>query len=248
MVSHVTTDPFFDGLVDEAMLASSTGLRYRLPARYFDFSMFTIEYAIPVELARTWLPSAVLQPAEVAPDTTVVSVRAFDYRRSDLAPYRELGVFVPVVHAGENLSGAYIVFLPVTTEEACVLGVELADYPKIVADIELEETPERDVCLVRVDGREVLSVTIDPRVIRPAVESREMTIITGRGSQLHVSRAVAELQIGTSTDTSGARVTLGEHPLADPFRAIDLARPAVSCWSATHGKMLLYGPHRHIPA
>jgi hypothetical protein len=247
----ISTDPFFADIADEEVRTFSQGYRLRLPVHYRDFSTFSVEYAVPIALAQTWLPSSALHPVEVAPATTVVSFRAYDHRDTDLAPYREMGVVVPVTSTSalhpEPLSGAYIVFLPVTTEEACVTGIEAAQYPKIVADITIEETPTICRAQVRLDGQDIFTIEIDPRVIATQVDTSETLAFNGRGTELTVSRLRGQATRGSSAQTDGARVTLGPHPLADPFREVAVDQLAVSCSYAPHAKMLLYGPHLHLP-
>ena len=251
MDTAVTADPFFAAVDDDEIRELSTGQCLRLPIRYFDFSTFSVEYGIPVDIAQTWLPSSALRPVEIAPGTTIVSFKAFDHRHTDLAPYGELGVAVPTVYQStdypDGLSGVYIIFLPVTTDEARIAGIEMAGYPKIVADIEIEESPTQCRCRVIVEQQEVVTVANDPRVITPETEAKEELLFNGKDAEMTVSRAITQGASGMSTNTDGACVTLGEHPLVAPFRDIDLSASAVSCSYAAHMKMLLHGAHLQLP-
>ena len=252
MDTAVTTDPFFTAVDNDEIYELSTGQRLRSPVRYFDYSTFSVEYGIPVDMAQAWLPSTALRPVEISPGMTVISFRALDHRHTDLAPYQEFAVAVPAVYQSpshpEELTGSYIIFLPVTTDEACIAGIEIANYPKVIADIEIEETPTRCHCRVTREQEETLSLVVDPRpVVTSETEATEGLLFNGSDDEMTVSRAVTQAVSGVSTNTDGAHITLAEHQLVAPFREIDLSTPAISCSYAPHSKMLLYGPHLRLP-
>ena len=155
-MSSSLQDPLFANLVDQQIVLPSSGQSLRLPLRYQESSTFTAHFLAPLAALQAALPSARLTPHEVEPGRALVSVTAFNHRRSDLAPYHKLGVFIPATYqAGrehEALTGAYCLTLPVTTEEARGAGIDVWGYPKYLADITIEESEIGCRCQGSVEG------------------------------------------------------------------------------------------------
>lgn len=97
-----------------------------------------------------------LTPIRVAPGRAAVTFLCVDYHRigaGEFAPYNEFGILLPAVYGSKSavplLSaftrgvGGYVWYLPVTTESARALGVDIWGYPKEVGDITFDDDGTR---------------------------------------------------------------------------------------------------------
>ncbi|MCL7455292.1 MAG: acetoacetate decarboxylase family protein [Anaerolineae bacterium] len=215
----------------------STGKRIRLPVRFFEWSSIMAHFPAPASNLRRLLPSDRLKPALLAPGTGILTLVAMEYKRiSDVAPYNELGIAIPVLYEpAVNVPalpllfphrfprfGLYIHHLPVTTQEAYDYGVELWGYPKFVAEITFEEDDGARRCRLRADGQDVLTVVVDKRPTRlKSLDYHTYTVLDG---QLLHTRLQTQGQTGTARFQGGASFALGDHPIADELRSLE-ARP-----------------------
>lgn len=79
--------------------------------------------------------AAVLPPG-IEPGEGMGLITMLSYPHSQVRPFKELVVLVPVTVDGA--AGNYIPHIYVTTDEALIAGREIAGYPKLIADIEWE--------------------------------------------------------------------------------------------------------------
>jgi len=93
-------------------------------------------FPLPTRNVRALLPSPQLRPVEAVPGYAVLAFVAFEYRDTDIGPYNEVAVCVPVLYNSPlNLPlvpllleksypglGFYVHHLPVTTDIACRAG------------------------------------------------------------------------------------------------------------------------------
>jgi hypothetical protein len=115
----------------------------------------------------------------------------------------------------------YVWYMPVTTEPARAFGDEIWGYPKVVADIDVEEGPERRRTTVTVDGDRLLTFAVE----KPPTVSRSdaLTTYTVRDGRLLRVRADVTGKLGVWPYTTGFSYTLGEHPRVGTLRDLDLS-------------------------
>jgi hypothetical protein len=249
-MTPTTRDPFFAGLVDEEVVLPRTGGRLRLPLRYDELSTFSALFAAPAHAVQAVLPSAALTPREVAPGQVAVALTAYDYRRSDLAPYQELGVLVSTTFdpglGQEVVAGLYCLTLPVTSEEALVAGVAGWGFPKFLADIAIEESDARCRCQASVDGQLIVSFEVGAVPVADQLDRRELPMFTVQGNELLHIPVVSEGRRGQRDDGEGARLLLGEHPRADLIRQLALG-PVIGQSRSVEVKAVLPAADRRFP-
>lgn len=123
-----------------------------LPIRYQDASNIMALFGAPVAGAAALLEESGLEPAIVAGGQALVGLSFYEYRRTSIGDYNEVGTAIfarrpggpgAVLGLAELLLdprrrrvGAWVVDLPVTTEAACAAGRELWGYPKFVTGID----------------------------------------------------------------------------------------------------------------
>lgn len=198
--------------------------------------------------ARTLLPKG-LTPLRLRPGRAGLVFMSVAYDRigeDAMEPYDEFGVFVPATPAGEAHDesrwwsipglgplrrgvGAHTVALPVTTEPACALGVEVWGYPKTVADVSIRDAAGRRRTVVTDDDGTLAHVETRSRPRIPF--SMSTASFTGGETGPDVDRLRRQ-----PLDLSGrfglrplaGRLALGDHPVADRLRDLDPGRPSLS--------------------
>jgi hypothetical protein len=149
----------------------------------------------------------------------------------------------------ETQSGAaYVWQLPVTTEIARDLGVEVAGYPKILADIEFESSGKWIHCRAEEEGRRILSLSVRQPRLRKKGRRWPVDVLTLRGGQVLRSPLVVNIkELGTSRRPANAHRELGHHPISDELRELDLGR-VVSIQYSPNSQAILGGPLDGWPA
>jgi hypothetical protein len=249
-MTSTTADPFFANVVDEQIVLPSSEQRLRLPLRYQESSTFTAHFLAPTAVVQEALPSLRLRPHEVELGRVLVSVTAFNHRRSDLAPYHELGVFIPATYQADRepevVTGAYCLTLPVTTEEARVAGSDAWGFPKYVADIVIEESEIGCRCEVSAEGQPIVTFEVGAVAVAEQPERQELPMLTVHGNELLHIPVVSEGRRGRRDDGEGTRLILGDHPRAAILRQLQLG-PAVAQSRSLQAKALLPAADRRVP-
>lgn len=250
---------FFEG-TDLHEIELSTGKRINLPVQYLDWSAIMAHFPAPAAKLRTLLPSDRLKPALLAPGTGILTLVAMEYRRiSDVAAYNELGIMIPVMYEPPvNIPGLPLLFpdrfkrfglyvhhLPVTTQEAYDFGVELWGYPKFLSEITFEDDERARRCRLQVDGQEVLSFQVADLPTR--LRDMDFFTYTVLDGQLLHTRVQTQGQYGISRFRGGASFTLGDHPIADELRSLDIGARPVEVYSIPSVQSLLHPAGQRLP-
>jgi hypothetical protein len=222
----------------------STGQTVELPLSCHATVAGVTVTANTAELA-SLLPAG-LAPVRLTPRRGLLVLAVVDYERvGDFEPYGEFTVIVPTVEratAGlpvvggltgllSNSLGGWIQYMPVTTEPARALGVDIWGYPKEVADVAIDERADSHHATVRVDGDHVvsldapharersLSVTFPSYTRKDGTVLREAVTFDGR---------IGVRPFGAGTVTVGA----ADHHAARDLRRLDLG-PVLGTFSAS---------------
>lgn len=231
----------------------------KLPVFYYDNSSMTAVFTASTRKVRALLPDARMHPLELFPGRCVVAFNAFEYRDTDIDPYNEFSISFLMSYGRRALPGfkllhglmtrcfeAYVWKLPVTTEIARWGGVELYGYPKFIADIEFERTPERTVCTLSEAGRHIL--TLDGRALKgaPARLLRYRAYSMKNGIPLCANVYTHPLQYAQTMSPGAARLTLGEHEIARQLRALELSASPLMYQYCPLNELVLFGPRNLI--
>jgi hypothetical protein len=173
-----------------------------------------------------------LAPVRIAPGRAPVVLVGVGYRRigdGAMAPYDEFGLLLPATHHPEDGPfgveraavrhgvGAYVDWLPVTTDPGRALGVEVWDYPKEVRAIDVVDGRDRHRVTVRDDGERIAELSVNRT---PTVDGRlRATSFAGRGPVREIPHLL-DGRIGGWL--GGATVAFGSHPQADRLREFGL--------------------------
>lgn len=195
------------------------------------------------DAVRELLPAG-LTPIRATPTRAAVTFLCVDYDRighgSGIEPYNEFGVLLPAVH-GDSRTLPYLSvltrgvtgsvwYLPVTSEPAKALGVDIWGYPKEVADITHDENGSTRRTCVHVDGEHLIDVTVP----RPPMFSQTDSGVSYTTKDGAVLREDLELdgEIGVWPYSSRISYTLGDHPRARQLARLNLGDRALLRFAA----------------
>jgi hypothetical protein len=250
---------FFAG-VETTEFVAHTGERVELPIRYVDLSAIFCSFTASAERLRELLPSKKLRPALMTPGRGVISFAAFEYRELvDWPGYNEVGVSIPVLYEpAVNIPalpllvpqwfssfGLYVHHLPVTTERAREGGVAIWGYPKFVAEITFDETEESLRCRLRAEGKDI--ITLEVQKLATGSRSMDWYTYTAKDAELLRTRIQIQGEIGASLLRGGAMYTLGDHPIADELRSLEVGDTAVQRIYAPQLQAMLHAVEKRLP-
>jgi hypothetical protein len=249
--------------IKETML--SNGVRIGLPVRYYDWSWINALFPAPAAKVQRLLPSSKLKPLLLIPGTAIVALTAMEYRQiADVAPYNEFSIGVPVqCEPVVNIPGlpllfnplispqwykkfgVYIHHLPVTTKEAYDFGVEIWGYPKLVAEINFEDTDQTRRCRLRAEGKDIVTLEVKklPTKDRPV----NLYTYTVKNGQLLKTLIQTQGRYGIARFPGGASYTLGDHPIAEELKALRMGEMAVGRFYAPQVQSMLHSASERLP-
>jgi hypothetical protein len=253
---------FFEGVpqVD----ATRVGEAAKLPIFYYDGTAQTAVFPARLGALRGLLPDPRFVPARLAPGLGAVGVTCFEYRDTDIGPYNELAITIVLNHPpfASNLPGrallaglrrkqlhAWVHHLPVTTEIARAMGVDLYNYPKFVGSIDYEERVGRRSCRLG-EGDEHILTLDGPLIDTP--RSGELQLFSHLWMDRQPQESEFKLNVvasGRSLRAGAAQLQLGErHPIARELAGILVSRRSIYYELMAPFEGILYGPeHLSLP-
>jgi hypothetical protein len=214
------------------------GTEVALPVEVRDASVGSATFTADLDAVARALPDGLI-PFVWRPGRGIVVLAFVRYFDNDLGAYDEVAVCYAVRPAPAGTSpvaaglrdprgrkvGAYIAHLPVSEEFSRAAGVGIWGYPKTVDDLDLRFRDRIAGGRWRRDGREVLRLVVPWGGHRPVPETSLSTfsVLDGR---LHETAFTTRGE-GLRAGVGGARLELGDHPIADELRALRLSRHAV---------------------
>jgi hypothetical protein len=137
--------------------------------------------------------------------------------------------------------GAFILHLPVTTLEARELGLALYGLPKFVADMDFDEEPSCRRVRLSEGNADILTLTVRPA--GPVTVDRKPSVLYSvlHGELLQTTVSVLG-HSQTRTGAAGGQLKLGEHPVADGLRELEISpEPLVTTSYLDHRAILPVG-------
>jgi len=207
-----------------------------VPLFYQEAITISAVFSASLKKVRTLLPSPRLHPIRVSPRRCLVSVTAHEFRRSDVGPYNEVGISVPFTldtpaSIIDNLFGRQrgepnllIHHLPVTTQIASDIGVELAAYPKFVARIDFKDQTQWRVCRLEEDRQHILTLGGRKLATHDAPQSRIHCYTFRNGRLLRSEMMVSSRELASSENPAYVKLDLGTHPIAQELQDLDIGR------------------------
>jgi hypothetical protein len=203
---------------------------------YQDIGIMSVSVMVPTEKVVSLLPSKRLNPYRITPWQSTISITTYQYHQSDIGPYNEVSISVPVtidketplfVGSLRKMPRALYVYshhLSVTTEIAREVGAEFAGYPKFVADIEFKEDHHWLSCSLRTEKQQILKLSGRKLSLKTAPRLRVSPIMLRKGYFLRSEFVISEREMGSSKNGGDGKLELGTHPIADELRNLEIGR------------------------
>ncbi|MCG3222673.1 MAG: acetoacetate decarboxylase family protein [Candidatus Heimdallarchaeota archaeon] len=204
------------------------GEEFEFPVKYFDFLRMTAFFPASARKLKKYLPSKKLKLVKPFPGISLIFIIAFEYRKlANIEPYNELRIGFPVIFKDKKkkYQGTYVIHLPVSTEDSCAEGIEFWGYPKFVADIIFEETKHTQICSLKHENQEVLSLEI--RKLDTKVQYTESNSFTVKGSKLLRTVIKSQALSGVNREKGEAILSLGDHPISKELKLLLLRNESV---------------------
>lgn len=195
-------------------------------------------FSAPREPVEGLLPEG-LRPIRVPVGNAAVAFLSVEYHRigdGAIDPYNEFAVVLPAVSDSMSSSpslatlnrglGGYVWYLPVTTEPAKALGVDIWGFPKTVADIIHEDDGSRRRTTVAIDGERFITFEV---ARLPSVSARltSYAYVRKDGEPLCVPSEV-DAEMGVWPFSENVSVAFGDHHRAEPLRELDMGGRALA--------------------
>jgi hypothetical protein len=252
---------FFEGIKQTELNIGEH--EFSVPLFYRDGEQMTGVFAARLSELRKMLPDPRFKPARIAPGVGAVTITCFEYRDTDIGPYNELAIGIPLnePHYLPNVPGRAIIsalrrgqfdtwvhHLPVTTEIARLGGVEFYNYPKFIASIDYEQTDRTRTCRLAEGAEHILTLTA-PRTTgsRDEIVQIFSHLYQNREPQTSEFKILAH-KLGRSALPGTARLELGSrHPISTELRRALISTQSIAAAYAPRIEGILYGPHHLTP-
>lgn len=246
-------DPFFQYPLNT--VASSEGA-VELPILYYDNSSCWAMFEADFDQASTLVAAQGLSAVRFAGNKALVAVAFYEYRKTAIGAYNEVGIAIAVVPDGVQVPrlpllslyrsldkrhiGFHVIDLPVTTAAACAAGKEIWGYPKFVTPIDFSlearsfhgtvADPATQHTMIELSGR--FSVGL------PAPQL-DLVLYSRLGDQL--LRTLVNTRGGGTLSLPGSvrlKVSDSAHPMAQRLIQLGLDNAAPKLLFHTHGLQL----------
>lgn len=249
-MSEYQKDPFFQ--VPRTIRATSEG-DVEFPILYYDVSTLIALFFVEYDRAAAKLADMALRPALTYGKKAVAALAFFEYRKTSIGPYNEVGLAIPALppHLPRPLStwldlysrldtrrvGFHILDLPVTSRAAWSAGREVWGYPKFVTEIPFQlgdaafhgevTDPDRHSPIVTLSGKLGWGMPAPPlsMVLYSCLDGRKLrAVVNVRGSVRARRAGGLRLCIGDSEHIMAKNLRdLGLHD-QQPFLVMDTHR------------------------
>lgn len=228
---------------------------WRVPLFFPSVESLAALFTADTRQALNLLPDARMKPVEVMPGRCLFTVAALHYRDSDLGVYQEIALALPISfgshplpaldavrHGLSRAVNAFIWQLPVTTETARDAGVQIAGFPKFVAELRFERDGSRQRCSWMSQGQTVL--TLDGDMSDDAGERRLKLrgYAMKDGVPLVSNLLVRQTRYRDHLQRGAATLTLGEGPIADTLRSLHLSDRPIASQCCSQAQAMLFFP------
>ncbi|KOX01591.1 MULTISPECIES: acetoacetate decarboxylase family protein [unclassified Streptomyces] len=229
------------------------------PNFYYTISTARLTMLAPARAIRSRLPEE-LSPLEIVPGLGLVSVMFFRYDVCDIDFYTEAAVGIAVKPARHGRLGffdlvtglknehldSYVLSLPVSTEIAQVRGHDGYGFPKWVTGLDVDINHHRTTARVANDSGGVdLSLLASTPTQKAYVSGERVGSLTSYtridGAWHSTLNQTNVLNAGTTRNTSGIALQLGEGRMSDDLRSLKPKR-TIQFDVMTEGQAALHMP------
>jgi hypothetical protein len=239
----------------------ATDRTVKLPCLIKDQTTMTAFFRAPTREVRKLLPSKKLRLVELFKGQTLVGFACTEYRQVEgLDDYREVGIMVPVRYCPRfdvpvlpimaphlfKDAGYYFHRMPLTSPEAYEVGLKVHGLRKVLGDIHFEDQPYLRRCTVDIEGKRLLELEVKKAKTRfQKMTTQTFTYMDGKILRTPVP---TQGEMGMSNGSASAKLTLGDHWMADELRALRLSRKPLFAMYSSPVQSVLAAPAETFPA
>ncbi len=248
---------FFKGVIQ--VETELEGQKAKFPVFYYDASSITGIFLAKKSKLKKLLPKAEYHPLTIAPGVGLLAITAFEYRDTDINPYNEVSISIPISYRSrpklpgvkllsslfKNEFHVYIHHLPVTTKIALDGGIIVYNYPKFLAQIDFEKKEDGIYVRLLEDKRLILSMKGKKINAQKRNKFRYITYPVKDGNAQHADVLINAINFGISLNPSDLKLELGkEHPIAKELEDLLIFKKPIQYQYIPKFQAILYGPSR----
>jgi hypothetical protein len=186
----------------------------------------------PLKKVRELLPSKRMNPFRLTPWHSMLTITATEYKDSDIGPYNQVSVGIPfvldrqtpiltgILHKAPEIPLIYTLHLPVTTEHSLASGIEMANYPEFLADIQFSKENNWTNCRADSEGQTILSLSCREIPVKPFPRQRVFTVTRKNDRLLRSEFNFSNSEAGVSKKQSDVKLEFGDHPIGQIIKDI----------------------------
>jgi len=251
------SNEFFAGI--EQLDVTLCGVEAKTPAFYRDARMFSYVFPGNARAVRKMLPDSRFKLATLAPGVCAVHLTAFEYHDTDVGAYNEFAVGAllqspdfagaPVYNVTRQLLAdnfhTYILRLPVNTELALRAGIDLYNYPKLMTEIDFNDSEGKIGCTVHQEGELICSVRGRKLAAQGKRTLKYFCHMYQDQQPQSAEFKLNALAFGMAVGPNGCELKLGDnHPVARELDKILLSKTPMIYFHIPQMQGILYGPDR----
>lgn len=205
--------------------------KLNVPLRYFEAENLAVSFRAPVAAIQALLPTNVY-PLRWGRQWAVTAIVFNNFPKSDIGSYQEIMIGFPVsvgekampylaLRAFAKRGGAiFVQEMALDDQTAIDLGVEIAGYPKHLAELKIDlESPTLE-CVWREDGRDVLKLTAPRPAPKPVDKRDRLDLVTTKGGYVLRSESIGYVGRAADIDAAGIHLEFGAHERAADIRKL----------------------------
>lgn len=225
---------FFEGIPQTAVKVGPYNTFY--PVFYRDTAHMAVFMLAPLEKIKSILPSKRMFPFRLTPWHGMVTMSATQHKDSDIGPYNmvEIGVpfvldkatpvFTGILHKVPEVPMIYLPYFTVNTEIARFTGIELANYPGFLAEIQFEEDDKWINCVVNADGVNILKLSGRKIDLKKFPRQHFCPVTVKDNRLLRSEYNYSESDTGVSKKSSDVSLQFGDHPMGLKLKELNLGK------------------------
>jgi hypothetical protein len=225
---------FFEGISQTAVKVGAYNTLY--PVFYRDTAHIAVFILAPLEKIKSILPSKRMHPFRLTPWHGMVTLSASQHKDSDIGPYNMVDIGIPFVldkatpifsgllHKLPEIPMIYLQYFIVNTERARFTGIDLANYPGFLAEINFDEEDKWINCVVNADGVNILKLSGRKINLKKTARQHFCPVTVKDNRLLRSEYNHSESYTGVSKKPSDVRLKFGDHPIGLKLKELNLGR------------------------
>jgi hypothetical protein len=219
----MNNEDFFKGIFQTEVKSGSYSIKF--PVFYREVEYLSLFLLAPLDKIRGILPSKRMNPFRLTPWHSMFTITATQYKDSDLGPYNQVSIGIPfvldhqtpiftgILHKVPEVPLIYTLHLPVTTEHSRDSGIEMANYPEFLAEINFTKENNWINCKADSEGQNILSLACRDIPVKLYPRQRVFTVTQKNDHLLRSEFNFSEAMVGVSKKQSDVRLEFGDHPV-----------------------------------